>query len=183
MDPLTTQFLDFGRLTSLSIIASTYVLLSWGREARLGAPQNSPRIPPYQPGNSPALARKFLSFCVFRFFETGAMFYSFPRNSVCPWFQIFTKNPCVLRLSRVSTAAERWPSGRRRSPAKGVYVKSVSRVRIPSSPPPPSKILHEAPHAYPSVSVRGCAAPPALFHRPLLVQSIIIRNLVSCDAE
>ncbi len=30
---------------------------------------------------------------------------------------------------------ERWPSGRRRSPAKGVYVKSVSRVRIPSSPP------------------------------------------------
>ena len=31
---------------------------------------------------------------------------------------------------------ERWPSGRRRSPAKGVEVKSFSRVRIPSSPPP-----------------------------------------------
>ena len=30
---------------------------------------------------------------------------------------------------------ERWPSGRRRSPAKGVYVISVSRVRIPLSPP------------------------------------------------
>ena len=32
-------------------------------------------------------------------------------------------------------AVERWPSGRRRSPAKGVWVKSPSRVRIPSSPP------------------------------------------------
>lgn len=38
-------------------------------------------------------------------------------------------------------APERWPSGRRRSPAKGVYVKSVSRVRIPSSPPS-SNFLH-----------------------------------------
>ena len=31
--------------------------------------------------------------------------------------------------------AERWPSGRRRAPAKGVRVKSPSRVRIPLSPP------------------------------------------------
>jgi hypothetical protein len=30
---------------------------------------------------------------------------------------------------------ERWLSGRKRSPAKGVYVNSVSRVRIPLSPP------------------------------------------------
>src|SRR6185437_15735026 len=30
---------------------------------------------------------------------------------------------------------ERWPSGRRRTPAKGVRVKSPSRVRIPLSPP------------------------------------------------
>ena len=28
---------------------------------------------------------------------------------------------------------ERWPSGRRRTPGKCVYAKSVSRVRIPSS--------------------------------------------------
>jgi hypothetical protein len=32
-------------------------------------------------------------------------------------------------------ARERWPSGRRRTPAKGVSVKSASRVRIPPSPP------------------------------------------------
>ena len=32
-------------------------------------------------------------------------------------------------------APERWPSGRRRTPAKGVWVKSPSRVRIPLSPP------------------------------------------------
>jgi hypothetical protein len=32
-------------------------------------------------------------------------------------------------------APERWPSGRRRTPAKGVRVKSPSRVRIPLSPP------------------------------------------------
>lgn len=38
-------------------------------------------------------------------------------------------------LRNNQAAPERWPSGRRRSPAKGVYVKSVSWVRIPSSPP------------------------------------------------
>jgi hypothetical protein len=32
-------------------------------------------------------------------------------------------------------APESWPSGRRRTPAKGVWVKSPSRVRIPHSPP------------------------------------------------
>lgn len=31
--------------------------------------------------------------------------------------------------------SERWPSGRRRSPAKGVCSKTASRVRIPLSPP------------------------------------------------
>lgn len=31
--------------------------------------------------------------------------------------------------------AESWPSGRRRSPAKGVHLKRVSGVRIPRSPP------------------------------------------------
>ena len=47
----------------------------------------------------------------------------------------------TLRRSagRLSSAAlcrpERWPSGRRRAPAKGVRVKSPSRVRIPLSPP------------------------------------------------
>ena len=34
-----------------------------------------------------------------------------------------------------SPKTERWPSGRRRTPAKGVRVKSPSRVRIPLSPP------------------------------------------------
>ena len=34
-------------------------------------------------------------------------------------------------------APERWPSGRRRSPAKGVGLKRASWVRIPSSPPAP----------------------------------------------
>src|ERR1043165_236557 len=31
--------------------------------------------------------------------------------------------------------SERWPSGRRRTPAKRVYLKRVPRVRIPLSPP------------------------------------------------
>ena len=35
--------------------------------------------------------------------------------------------PCVF--------SESWPSGRRRTPGKCVYAKSVSRVRIPHSPP------------------------------------------------
>jgi hypothetical protein len=35
----------------------------------------------------------------------------------------------------MSSPRERWPSGRRRTPAKGVRVKSPSRVRIPLSPP------------------------------------------------
>ena len=38
---------------------------------------------------------------------------------------------------------ERWPSGRRRSPAKGVWVKSPSRVRIPLSPP--VSLVNQAP--------------------------------------
>src|SRR5882757_1082133 len=51
------------------------------------------------------------------------------RPRVCPVrFQVFES----LRLY---CDAERWPSGRRRTPAKGVRVKSPSRVRIPLSPP------------------------------------------------
>ena len=38
-------------------------------------------------------------------------------------------------LMRAKPDPERWPSGRRRAPAKGVWVKSPSRVRIPPSPP------------------------------------------------
>src|SRR5437016_9189808 len=41
----------------------------------------------------------------------------------------------VFESSRFFSYAERWPSGRRRTPAKGVRVKSPSRVRIPLSPP------------------------------------------------
>ena len=44
-------------------------------------------------------------------------------------------NACPNSELKIRLRAERWPSGRRRSPAKGVYAKSVSRVRIPSSPP------------------------------------------------
>ena len=36
---------------------------------------------------------------------------------------------------------ERWPSGRRRAPAKGVGIKSPSRVRIPPSPPSNPNVL------------------------------------------
>jgi hypothetical protein len=38
-------------------------------------------------------------------------------------------------VSGLMSCPERWPSGRRRAPAKGVRVKSPSRVRIPPSPP------------------------------------------------
>ncbi len=41
----------------------------------------------------------------------------------------------VRRLFFIQRGTERWPSGRRRSPAKGVDLKRVSWVRIPSSPP------------------------------------------------
>src|SRR5687767_15920759 len=41
-------------------------------------------------------------------------------------------------------APESWPSGRRRTPAKGVWVKSPSRVRIPLSPPVSSDALPRA---------------------------------------
>ena len=45
-------------------------------------------------------------------------------------------------FSLSSEAPERWPSGRRRSPAKGVEVKSFSWVRIPSSPPATFEKIH-----------------------------------------
>ncbi len=53
-----------------------------------------------------------------------------------------TEPPCGLLRSPLSRPscpkrhAEQWPSGRRRTPGKCVYVKSVSRVRIPPAPPP-----------------------------------------------
>ncbi len=43
----------------------------------------------------------------------------------------------VERVFFIPARPERWPSGRRRSPAKGVGPKRASRVRIPSSPPVP----------------------------------------------
>ena len=42
----------------------------------------------------------------------------------------------VCHSSGSLPASERWPSGRRRTPAKRVYLKRVPRVRIPLSPPP-----------------------------------------------
>jgi hypothetical protein len=42
--------------------------------------------------------------------------------------------------------AERWPSGRRRTPGKCVWVKSSSRVRIPPAPPTiSSNVIPECP--------------------------------------
>ena len=42
--------------------------------------------------------------------------------------------PANQQTFRLRALTERWPSGRRRAPAKGVY-GNVSRVRIPPSPP------------------------------------------------
>ena len=59
-----------------------------------------------------------------------------------PRFQVCRDRPCGFTprrarfiLPRSQSPPERWPSGRRRTPAKGVRVKSPSRVRIPLSPP------------------------------------------------
>lgn len=60
-------------------------------------------------------------------------------------------------LRNNQAAPERWPSGRRRSPAKGVYVKSVSWVRIPSSPPLRHKTGKFQPHRSPVPSHRRSA--------------------------
>ena len=76
---------------------------------------------------------------------------------------------------------ERWPSGRRRSPAKGVYVKSVSRVRIPSSPPSlrseffgdlriaelPAAALIRA-SKFPVTGTKNSAAPYRRIHKRIL---------------
>jgi hypothetical protein len=50
---------------------------------------------------------------------------------------------------------ERWPSGRRRAPAKGVWVKSPSRVRIPPSPPYGQSILAGFDHSVVAATKRG----------------------------
>jgi hypothetical protein len=50
---------------------------------------------------------------------------------------------------------ERWPSGRRRAPAKGVWVKSPSRVRIPPSPPYDTTILVDFDHSVVAATKRG----------------------------
>src|SRR3989344_6328427 len=57
-----------------------------------------------------------------------------PRSAGCARAASLSGIDDKLHLSRTGTP-ERWPSGRRRAPAKGVYAKSVSRVRIPLSPP------------------------------------------------
>ena len=51
-------------------------------------------------------------------------------NSIHP-----QRPPCRHRPFQLHEPLETWPSGRRHTPAKGADVKSVSRVRIPSSPP------------------------------------------------
>ena len=54
----------------------------------------------------------------------------------------------------IRTATERWPSGRRRSPAKGVYLIRVSRVRIPSSPPfSQNAVIYPATHSAPAGAI------------------------------
>ncbi len=62
-----------------------------------------------------------------------------PMGSIGEKFSdIWEKNRKSLELSVDTIYAsllERWPSGRRRSPAKGVGLKRLSRVRISSSPP------------------------------------------------
>ena len=54
-------------------------------------------------------------------------------------FSPLTKlSPCGFPLRTLPDSirsTERWLSGRKRSPAKGVYPKRVSRVRIPPAPP------------------------------------------------
>ena len=49
-------------------------------------------------------------------------------------FSLQERSEQVIISSRI--VLESWPRGRRCSPAKRVYAKSVSGVRIPSSPPP-----------------------------------------------
>src|SRR5580704_19773507 len=95
-------------------------------------------------------------------------------------FRIIAARKGWLPAGSETFGAERWPSGRRRTPAKGVRVKSPSRVRIPSLPPdllsvavagregsPPPTLPHEsdrdesdrgAPNAAarPLVLLRGC---------------------------
>ena len=46
--------------------------------------------------------------------------------------------PSVARCSGVALHRDGWPSGLRRTPGKRVYVKSVTRVRIPPHPFAPS---------------------------------------------
>lgn len=104
-----------------------------GKEAEIGLPLRHPARPS---GRGPAIA-------------TGMTAEFLKGKSAA-----IRKMPCNRMPTAISTSApERWPSGRRRSPAKGVYVKSVSRVRIPSSPPfqclsghvdpPNSPLLHQ----------------------------------------
>src|ERR1700689_298907 len=60
------------------------------------------------------------------YFPTGQRFFA-----LAPPLQY----DCAANRRRRHSLTERWPSGRRRTPAKGVRVKSPSRVRIPLSPP------------------------------------------------
>ena len=84
--------------------------------------------------------------------EAGVAIHSAPcaRASGCPFVLLPVARLSMMAAPRTGLArhlrrkplkekrlgqAERRPSGRRRAPAKGVRVKSPSRVRIPLSPP------------------------------------------------
>ena len=67
-----------------------------------------------------------------------------PQASTWSWSRTSIGRVVPYRAARIalpkplldgSILSERWLSGRKRSPAKGVRVKSPSRVRIPPSPP------------------------------------------------
>ena len=58
------------------------------------------------------------------------------RQSAAPlFFCLYGLRAAPRLLSGAFQCAERWPSGRRRTPGKCVWVKSSSRVRIPPAPP------------------------------------------------
>ena len=62
------------------------------------------------------------------------------RQSAAPlFFCLYGLRAAPRLLSGPFQCAERWPSGRRRTPGKCVWVKSSSRVRIPPAPPLPCR--------------------------------------------
>src|SRR6266568_5691483 len=72
-------------------------------------------------------------------------------------------NPChnLAGYKRYVIRTERWPSGRRHSPAKGAYgPKPVSRVRIPLSPPSKHLTPFQIPPPTPRVAAPGIVFRP-----------------------